>query len=160
MSDDTRPYEEVWHPFTFEGRRLEWRTETGSLSGRDGRREIESVILRRAGCGGSLFGHHQPAGTRVDETHAMTAARLFFEGWERDIVAKVERELDACRDRDHHARLTAMLTYARVIGSWRPLVDFDATSRRAVRMMAALGWRSPAGERDSGEVWTREQDYV
>ena len=160
MAADANVHEWVWHPFTFEGRDLEWTTDTGSICDRDGEREVENVILRRAGCAGGLFGHHQPAGTRVDETHAATAARLLFEGWERDLIAKVETELDACRDRDHHARLMAVLTYLRVIRSWRPLVDFDATSKRAVRLLAALWWRSPAGERDAGDVWTREQDYA
>jgi hypothetical protein len=160
MTADANGHEWVWHSFTFEGRELEWTTHTGSIGDRDGEREVENVILRRAGCRSGLLGHHQPAGTRVDETHAVAAAKLFFEGWERDWVAKVEAELHTCRDRDHHARLMAMLTYLRVIASWRPLVDFDATSKRAVRLLAALWWRSPEGARDSGDVWTREQDYA
>jgi hypothetical protein len=160
VTEDAKGDAWIWRPFTFEGKDLEWRAETGSMSDPEGERGIEIVILRRAGCAGSLFGHHQPAGTRVDETHALVAARLFFEGWERVWVAKVEGELAACHDRDHHARLMAMLTYLRVIGSWRPLVDFDATSKRAARLLAGLWWRSPEGERDAGEVWTREQDYA
>jgi hypothetical protein len=131
--------ERTWHPFDFEGRPLEWATVSGSVRHRNGELEVEHVELRRAGSLTPFFAHYVPAGTQVNEGHAIETAQLFFEEWPK-MIATLEKRLDGAHGDERRAHAMAALTHARVIGSWRPLVDFDAAMRHHGHLMVAV-WR-------------------
>jgi hypothetical protein len=56
------------------------------------------------------------------------------------MIAKLEKRLEEALDDERRAHAMAALTHARVIGSWRPLVDLDAAMAHHGHLMVVV-WR-------------------